>query len=252
MRNGTREVTLRGLHGKVRFRLQRFIEQPTGRAKSYFELSDQFPESYLSRRLQELVVYYSNRLSYQEVEKLLRRTTGAQLLSDQKIQQVVLAKAAAVSRAQQATIKRLAARPLPPVSGQMDLYSTESPEVVLFEDSIRSSSRNRHGGVLPPRLMIPGSRRSSRADGLPPMWRCCSSATAAIVTSVAASMKRGQCSTALKKPFMQPWLRNMARVGSRFRWYHRWCQGHSVASRGRLRWADSDHSRLVPSRQAGP
>jgi reverse gyrase len=70
----------------------------SGQGRSYFELSEQLKEGYMSPRLQEFCAYYSNRLSYKEVEKLVERVTGEQLLSDQKIWQIVSDKALIVSQ----------------------------------------------------------------------------------------------------------------------------------------------------------
>jgi len=47
------------------------------------QLTQQLAEGYISPRLQELSAYY-NRLSYEEVEKLVERVSGAKLLSDQR------------------------------------------------------------------------------------------------------------------------------------------------------------------------
>ena len=52
---------------------------------------DQLKEGYISPRLQELCAYYSNRVSYEEVAKLVERVSGERLLSDQKIWQIVSA-----------------------------------------------------------------------------------------------------------------------------------------------------------------
>jgi len=48
-------------------------------------------EGYISPRLQELSAYHSNRMRI--VEKLVERVSGAKLLSDQKIGQIVSDKA---------------------------------------------------------------------------------------------------------------------------------------------------------------
>jgi hypothetical protein len=48
--------------------------------------------------LQELSAYYSNRMSYEEVEGLLARLTGERLLSDQRIEQLVIDQAVEVSQ----------------------------------------------------------------------------------------------------------------------------------------------------------
>jgi reverse gyrase len=48
-------------------------------------------------QITRIYAYYSNRFSYKEVEKLVERFTGKQLLSDQKIWQIVSNKALVVS-----------------------------------------------------------------------------------------------------------------------------------------------------------
>lgn len=131
--------------------MQRYRQRKTGLKRSFFDLTDQFREGYVSLRLKEFVAYYAGRISYEEVEALLRRTTGAkQLLSDQKIQQLVVQKAASVSRMQQAKIAcLLEAREMPEVRREVDLYSAEAREVVLMEDGIQvkqqKAQRERRG-----------------------------------------------------------------------------------------------------------
>jgi Uncharacterised protein family (UPF0236) len=140
------------LHGKVRFRLQRYRQRQTGLKSTYFDLTDQFQEGYTSLRLGEFVAYYAGRISYEEVQRLLVRITGAKLLSDQKIHQLVVRKAAAVSRVQQRKIKRLLeAKEMPAVCRTVDLYAAESREVVLMEDAIQvkrqKAQRERRGAA---------------------------------------------------------------------------------------------------------
>lgn len=133
------------MHGKVGFRLQRYRRRRTGLKISYFDLTDQFREGYTSLRLKEFVTYYAGRVSYEEVERLLARNTGAKLLSDQKIQQLVVEKAAAVSRVRQAKIARLLeAREMPAVRRAVDLYAAEAREVVLMEDAIQVKQQKAH------------------------------------------------------------------------------------------------------------
>jgi hypothetical protein len=78
------------------FSLQKY--QLHGQETNYFELTKQLQEGYISPRLQELCGYYSNRLSYEEVARLVERIAGERLLSDQKIGQVVSAKALKISQ----------------------------------------------------------------------------------------------------------------------------------------------------------
>lgn len=76
--------------------MQRYRQRSPGLKRNYFDLTDQFSEGYLSLRLKEFVAYYAGRISYEEVQRLLVRTTGTQMLSDQKIRQLVVEQAAAV------------------------------------------------------------------------------------------------------------------------------------------------------------
>jgi hypothetical protein len=152
VRDGSREVILRGLHGKVRFRLQRYRQRQTGLKSTYFDLTDQFREGYTSLRLGEFVAYYAGRISYEEVERLLVRITGAKLLSDQKIHQLVVHKAVALSRVQQRKIAHLLeAKEMPTVCRTVDLYAAEAREVVLMEDAIQvkrqKAQRERRGAA---------------------------------------------------------------------------------------------------------
>ncbi|MBD2771259.1 hypothetical protein [Iningainema tapete] len=70
------------MHGKFTFELQRYKYQ--GNNVNYFELTNQFSSGYISNRLQEFTAYYSNRLSYTEVENLIIRTTGDKLLTERQ------------------------------------------------------------------------------------------------------------------------------------------------------------------------
>jgi hypothetical protein len=67
--NGTREVTIKTIHGSFKFTLQRY--RTSEGSHSFFELTDQLSGGYISLRLQEVSSYYSNRMSYEEVEKLI-------------------------------------------------------------------------------------------------------------------------------------------------------------------------------------
>ena len=109
MSNGTILITIKTLHRRFEFHVQRFIDRanPTSLDRTYFDWTDQFQEGYVSDRLKEFSAYYSNRLSYNEVAELIERVTGNRQLSDQKIWQIVVEKAAAVRRTQQEEIEEL-------------------------------------------------------------------------------------------------------------------------------------------------
>jgi hypothetical protein len=137
------------LHGQFEFELQKYLQD--GSSVSYFELTQQMANGYVSDRLQEMSCYYSNRMSYQEVAELVERVSGAALLSDQSIWQMVNRKAVAVSEQVEESVKvRLnGERRLPNVNAEVNLYDASIDEVLMFEDGIQvreqKSKRVRRG-----------------------------------------------------------------------------------------------------------
>lgn len=130
---------MKGLHGRVAFELQRLIDRETGARCTYFELTEQFAQGYMTPGLEEFSAYYSNRMSYQEVEALVARVSGERLLSDQRIERLVIDKAVEVSRgwAQAPRVSQDGVRPmLPKVNTVVELYAAEPEEIRLFEDGI--------------------------------------------------------------------------------------------------------------------
>jgi hypothetical protein len=91
------------LHGQFEFEVQKYLQND--RSISYFELTQQLSEGYVSDRLQELSCYYSNRMSYAEVSQLVERVSGEALLSDQSIWQMVNRKAVEVSEQAEKSVK---------------------------------------------------------------------------------------------------------------------------------------------------
>jgi hypothetical protein len=87
--------------------------------------------------LQEFAAYYSNRMSYEDVEGIVGRISGERFLSDQHIEQLVIDKAVEVSQgwaqAAQALLE-VAARVV--VNTAAALYAVEAAEIQLFEDGI--------------------------------------------------------------------------------------------------------------------
>lgn len=137
--NGTREVCVKTLHGSFPFAVQRFGEGDT--ATNWLEQSAQPLSGYVSRRLGEFSAYYANRLSYEGVEDLVERVTGARLLSDQKMQQDVIAQAVRVSEQWSETCAATAAAPAAPVPltvlEEVDWYDAEAEEVLVLADGIQ-------------------------------------------------------------------------------------------------------------------
>jgi hypothetical protein len=115
-------VKLKTLHGEFEFRLQKFLQD--NKSVSYFDLTKQLTDRYVSPRLQEFSAYYSNRMSYQEVEYLVERVTGKRLLSDQSIWQIVKDKAVQVCEAIKSEVQATLVEPiqLPAVNPEVDIY----------------------------------------------------------------------------------------------------------------------------------
>jgi hypothetical protein len=130
-------VRVKTLHGQFEFQLQKYLQD--GQSLSYFDLTEQLTDGYVSNRLQELSAYYSNRMSYEEVAGLVKRITGEGLLSDQSIWQIVQRKAVQVSeqwnREVETSLSGVVG--LPEVNGQVDVYDRLGAEILLFEDGIQ-------------------------------------------------------------------------------------------------------------------
>lgn len=136
MCNGTELVKVKTIHGQFDFRLQKYLVK--GKSCNYFDLTSQLTTGNISQGLQELVAYYSNRLSYLEVEKLLLRISGSKLLSDQKIWEIVVNKAVEVSSKWQQEIQsnKESIKSEPSIASLVDIYNPLSKEILLFDDGI--------------------------------------------------------------------------------------------------------------------
>jgi hypothetical protein len=153
-------VKVKTLHGQFEFRLQKYLHD--GNSVSYFDLTEQLKEGYVSSRLQEFSAYYSNRMSYQEVAYLVERVSGERLLSDQSIWQRVKLKAVQVSEQTKTQVQTTlsGSMKLPVVNCSVNVYDPSSPEILLLEDGIqvkeqkgqrtrrRGSDSNLEGSVI--------------------------------------------------------------------------------------------------------
>ncbi len=97
-------VTLKTLHGEFEFRLQKY-QFEDGLSVSFFDIRHGLPVQYISRGLQELSVYYSNRMSYRDVAGLVERQCGKRVLGQQTIWQLVQQSALAVSEQMEWEVK---------------------------------------------------------------------------------------------------------------------------------------------------
>jgi hypothetical protein len=110
-----------------------------GEEQNFWRLKGNRVEEYASVGLQELWAYYINRLSYKEVENLVKRVTGEKQLSDQGIWSGVREKVEEISqeivKQVKPTLEQLQDQKLI-VNPQIDLYNPQQEEILLFEDGI--------------------------------------------------------------------------------------------------------------------
>ena len=135
-------MTIKTLDGDFEFKVQRFLVTEDGhqRQVDYFELTHQFQAGYFSDHLKEFAAYYSNRLSYEENEELIKKLAGSPQISDQKIQQLVVDKALEVSRAlteETQTILSDGTKKLPRINPRANLYEAKEKEILLMDDAIQ-------------------------------------------------------------------------------------------------------------------
>ena len=101
-------------------------------------MTGQFLGNYLSPALREFVAYYSNRISYQEVEDLVERVTGFSIISDQAIWSVVTNKALEISGNIESEIQEINSlvRSEIEIDNRVNIYDQKTEEILLFDDGI--------------------------------------------------------------------------------------------------------------------
>lgn len=116
------------------------MDKASGKPTSYLALTGQFEATPLSPHLQEVAAYYSNRMSYEEVAGLVQRLTGERLLSDQRIEQLVVDKAVRVSQTLAAERAANAKAEESPkelvVNREVEVYRPTASEILLLDDGI--------------------------------------------------------------------------------------------------------------------
>ena len=137
--NGTGSIIIKTLNGPFPFKNQRFLENNCDQTShTYLGLTNQFEDGYTSEGLKELSTYYANRLSYEEVEELVKRTTGEKQYRSQSVQNTVVDKALEVSK--QVESEALSVLDdslcLPEIDQEVDLYDAQAQEVLIFVDGI--------------------------------------------------------------------------------------------------------------------
>lgn len=173
-------MKIKTLDGGFEFKVQRFVidENNQERQVDYFELTDQFQAGYFSDRLKEFAAYYSNRLSYEDNEELIRKLAGSQQISDQQIHQLVVGKALEVSQALTEETRRIlgdTTQKLPPINAQVNIYEATEKEILLMDDAIqvkgqkatrerKKEQENQEGEVDSPNNEAAGNRVWVRTD----------------------------------------------------------------------------------------
>jgi len=142
-------LKINSLHGIITFRNQQFVDKITNQYKSYFDFTNQFQSTksrndYTSERLKEYSTWLSCTVSYENVVEILYRNTATYLLSDQKIQQLVVEKAQEISQIEEQRNKESENAEIH-VNTAVNLYDTQVNEIALFEDGIlvRGQKENR-------------------------------------------------------------------------------------------------------------
>lgn len=136
-------MTLRTLHGRILFPLQRF-EGAAGKRCSYFDFQQEFQNSHVSERLEEYSLWLSLGSSYEKVEQLLDRQTHDHVISSSQIQRLAIEKAEGISREQALSVHQTEQMPMPPIATSFDLYDPQSAELVVFEDGISVKGQREH------------------------------------------------------------------------------------------------------------
>ena len=130
-------MTLKTLHGRFEFAQQMY--QVSGQSIGFMEWSQPSSGGYVSRGLEELVSYYSNRLSYAELGGLIQRLTGADLISSQGAWAIVQANVQQLSEQLSAEFESATTtfeNSLPLAADNVDLYERNAEEILLMDDGI--------------------------------------------------------------------------------------------------------------------
>lgn len=131
-------MRVKTLHGKFNFEMQRYRQGKDN--VTYFELTKQLSQGYITPRLKEYSAYYSNRMSYAEVEQLLQRNQGETVLSDQGIWSIVTDQAEVVSEQITQAVNQILARHDSDhlrVNSEVNIYDPQQEEILIFDDGIQ-------------------------------------------------------------------------------------------------------------------
>lgn len=106
-----------------------------------------------SRRLKEFCLYFSGRLSFAEVAKLVERLAGERLVCEQTLWNWAQQEAYELSEALRAEVSATGSLPKPTIAEEVDIYDACSEEVSVLSDAIQvkaqKPTRRRRGADKP-------------------------------------------------------------------------------------------------------
>lgn len=120
------------MHGAFPFAEQRLV-LADGSESRYLAYTDQ---AAVSVGLEELGLYYCNRLSFQEVARLVQRVSGQPLVCEQTLHNWVAVKAAHLDAQLAAEVGVCQELASPALAKEVDIYDPEAEEVLVLTDAI--------------------------------------------------------------------------------------------------------------------
>ena len=131
-RNGTDRIRIKTLHGSFEFEEQRFL--PDGSCCRYLKRTGQ---GLVSSKLREFCLYFSGRLSFAEVARLVERVTGERLACEQTLWNWTQEMAREVSASLCSEVAAARSVALPAIEEAVDVYNASSEEVLVMSDAIQ-------------------------------------------------------------------------------------------------------------------
>lgn len=134
------------MNGSFAFRSRKYVT--AGVSSHWLRLTHpDLSSHYESRLLQDFALDYATRLSYQQVETLLRHRMGNDKLSDQHIYHLVQSYANGVQSAQEELIKSYESTPYELFAERADIYDSQTEEIIFLSDGVcvneQKTSRNK-------------------------------------------------------------------------------------------------------------
>ena len=130
--NGREPLQVQTLHGAFDFQKQRLV-LADGTQSDYLQQTNQ---QAVSAGLQEMGLYYVNRLSFHEVEGLVERVCGVRLACEQTLWNWAQRKVEILDARLVQQVRASEELPSPAVAEMLDLYDAAAEEVLVFTDAI--------------------------------------------------------------------------------------------------------------------